>query len=81
MDLRFYRDPATQQPHILKHSITEREVGEVLDAPLEDRSGAEGSRVAIGRTNAGRFLRVIYVPGPGAGEAFVVTASTLDPRH
>lgn len=80
MELRFYQDPVTQQPHILRHAVTEREVGDVLDEPLEDRSGKEGSRVAIGRTNAGRFLRVIYLPGPGAGEAFVITAFDLGPK-
>jgi hypothetical protein len=80
VNLRFYQDPATQQPHILEHGVAEHEVGEVLDAPLEDRGGTEGSRVAIGQTNSGRFLKVIYVPGPGTGEAFVITAFDLGPR-
>ena len=31
---------------------------------MEDRPGREGSRVALGRTRAGRYLRVIYVPDP-----------------
>lgn len=50
MDLRFYLGPATGAPHIYRHGIIESEVAEVLEAPLEDRSGAEDSRVAVGRT-------------------------------
>jgi len=68
-------DPTTEQPHIHSHSITEREVEEVIDQPGEDRPGREGSRVAIGRTAAGRYLRVIYVPEPEG--VFVITAYDL----
>ena len=58
----FYLDPFTGQPHILGHSVDEDEVEDVLDTPGEDRPGRDGSRVAIGQTSAGRYLRVIYVP-------------------
>jgi len=43
----------------------------VLAKPLEDREGDESSRVAVGQTEAGRYLRVIYVPDPQPGSAFV----------
>jgi hypothetical protein len=43
----------------------------------EDRPGTEGSRVAIGQTEAGRYLRVIYVPDPAPESVFVVTAYEL----
>ena len=59
MNLRFYLDPSTGQPHIFGHSIDEDEVEEVLEAPGGDRRGRNGSRVAIGQTKAGRYLRVI----------------------
>ena len=62
MEVRFYLDPATGMPHVYSHGVTENEVEEVLRQPGEDRAGREGSRVAIGRTRAGRFLRIIYVP-------------------
>lgn len=29
---------------------------------MEDRAGRGGSRIALGQTEAGRYLRVIYVP-------------------
>jgi hypothetical protein len=64
MNIRFYRDPATSEPHIYNHGVTEEEVDEVIRRPGEDRRGREGSRVAIGQTRAGKSLRVIYVPDP-----------------
>jgi hypothetical protein len=77
MTIRFYLDPATGQPHILNHGVEENEVSDILEAPGEDRAGRDGSRVAIGQTEAGRYLRVIYVPGPDPESVFVVTAYEL----
>ncbi len=62
INVRFYIDPETGKPHIYNHGVQENEVEEVLAKPGEDRAGKEGSRVAIGQTKSGRFLRVIYVP-------------------
>jgi hypothetical protein len=70
--LRYYLDPATDEPHIYGHNVSEEEVAEVLAKPLEDRAGRGGSRVAVGQTDAGRYLRVIYVPDPEPETAFVV---------
>jgi hypothetical protein len=77
MNLRFYDDPATGEPHIYNHGVTEAEVEEVLRRPGEDRLGRESSRVAIGQTQAGRFSRVIYVPDPEPDSLFVITAYEL----
>lgn len=77
MNVRFYVDPGTEAPHIYEHGIDEEEVIDVLSSPGEDRPGGEGSRVAIGRTRAGRYLRVIYVPDPEPGSVFVITAYEL----
>jgi hypothetical protein len=77
MQLRFYSDPATGLPHVSRHNVEEREVEEVLERPWEDRPGREGSRVAIGQTHTGRYLRVIYVPDPEPDSAFVITAMEL----
>jgi len=52
-------------------------VEEALSSPGEDRPGREGSRVAIGKTPDGRYLRVIYVPDPKPNSAFVITAYEL----
>jgi hypothetical protein len=67
MNIRFYLDPTTGQPHILEHGVDEKEVQEVLAAAGEDRPGRDGSRIAVGQTRGGRYLRVIYVCSlPGA---------------
>jgi hypothetical protein len=75
MLVRFYLDPHTGLPHIHRHSVTEEEVEDVLASPGEDRLGREGSRVALGQTRAGRYLRVIYIPEPEG--AYVITAYEL----
>ena len=77
MNIRYYIDPETGLLHISAHGVEEREVEEVLSKPGEDRPGREGSRVAIGKTSEGRYLRVIYVPDPEPNSAFVITAYEL----
>lgn len=62
MQARFYIDPATDSLHIHGHDVSENEVLEVLEQPYEDRRGRKGSRIVLGQTVAGRYLRVIYVP-------------------
>jgi uncharacterized protein DUF4258 len=78
MHIRFYLDPRTGQPHIYGHNVTESEVEEVLANPGEDRLSTEGSRIALGQTEAGRYLRVIYMPDPEPDSVFVITAYTLE---
>ncbi len=77
MDVRYYLDPDTGQPHIYGHGVSEAEVEYVLRHPGEDRPGRDDSRHALGQTEAGRHLRVIYVPDLGADSVFVVTAFEL----
>jgi hypothetical protein len=77
MNIRFYRDPETGEPHIHGHDVDEDEVADVLESPGEDRPGPEGSRIAIGQTSAGRYVRVIYVPDPEPDSVFVITAYEL----
>ncbi len=76
-NIRYYTDPETGLPHIYNHDVNENEVEDVLRRPGEDRQGAEGARVAIGQTDAGRYLRVIYVSDPEPGSVFVITAYEL----
>ena len=74
MKIRYYIDAGTELPHIYQHNVTELEVERILSSPGEDRPGAEGSRVAIGQTISGRYIRVIYVPDPEPSSVFVITA-------
>ena len=80
MTVRFYIDPASGQPHIFGHNVDVQEVEDVLSRPIEDRAGRDGSRIAVGQTQAGRYLRVVYVPDPKPGSVFVVTAYDLGPK-
>jgi Domain of unknown function (DUF4258) len=73
-------DPESGGAHMSRHGVSEQEVVDVLARPLEDRPGREGSRVALGRTAAGRYLRVIYVPDPQPASVFVITAYDLSPK-
>jgi len=77
LQARFYIDPATGLPHIYNHRVEEVEAIDVLEKPGEDRPGREGSRIAIGQTASGRYLRVIYVPDPEPDSVFVITAYDL----
>jgi hypothetical protein len=80
MELRFYIDPESGEPHINKHNVSEWEAEDVLLRPIEDRAGKDGARVAIGQTRAGRYLRVVYVPDPEPESLFVITAFDLGPK-
>jgi Domain of unknown function (DUF4258) len=80
VEIRYYVDPETGLPHIYRHGVDEQDVEDVLRRPLEDRPGREGSRVALGRSQAGRYLRVVYVPDAVPDSVFVITAYPLGPK-
>lgn len=77
MQVRYYIDPDTCQPHIYNHGVIPEEVEQVLHRAGEDRPGHNGARVAMGQTLAGRYLRVIYVPDPEPNSLFVISAYDL----
>ena len=77
MDIRYHIDAETGQPHIYTHGVRESEVEQVLDRPGENRVGREGSRLALGQTAEGRYLKVVYVPDPERDSVFVITAYDL----
>lgn len=77
MKIRFYIGPETDLPHIYSHDVSKAEVEDVLRKPGEDRPGKSNSRIAIGQTKGGRYLRVIYVPDPEPNSVFVITAYEL----
>jgi hypothetical protein len=77
MDIRYYIDPESESPHIYNHDVDEAEVEQVLNYSVEDRPGRDDSRVAIGRTESGRYLRIIYIPDPQPHSVFVITAYEL----
>jgi hypothetical protein len=77
MELRFYFDPETRQPHIYDHGVTEEEVRQVLVRRGDDFKGSRNTRIRFGQTSAGRCLKVVYVPDVGQDSVFVITAYQL----
>jgi hypothetical protein len=69
MNLRFYINPETGLPHIYAHRVEQNEVEDVLESPGEYRPGREGSRVAIGQTQAGLYSRIGGVDAGGKDES------------
>jgi len=78
MEVRYYLDPDTGQPHIYGHGVSEQEVEEVLRGRGEDLRAARNARRKIGQTAAGRVLQVFYVPDEDPESVFVITA--YEPR-
>ena len=78
LNIRYYHDEETGLPHIFSHGVIELEVEDILRYAVEDRPGREGSRIALGQTRAGRYLRVVYVPDPDSDGVFVITAFELE---
>lgn len=77
MEIRYFRDPESGLPHIYDHGVTEPEVEWILARPTEDEACADDSRQALGQTEAGRYLRVVYVPDNEGDGVFVITAYPL----
>ena len=77
MELKFFIDPETEQPHIFNHGVTEAEVRQVLARPGLVLKGDENSRFALGQTEAGRYLKVVYAPRKDGPGIFVITAYEL----
>jgi hypothetical protein len=74
MDVRYYLDADTGQPHIYTHGVTEQEVEEILRGRGEDLRATGNSRRKLGQTASGRCLQVFYVPDEEPGGVFVLTA-------
>ncbi len=77
MDIRYYIDPESDEPHIYDHDVHENEVEQVMFGSGEDLPAKQGARMKLGQTAAGRYLQVIYVPDKGQDSVFVITAYEL----
>jgi hypothetical protein len=80
VQIRYHTDPTTGLPHIYEHDVSEDDVEDILGRPLQDIRGRDDSRIAIGQTGEGRYLKVIYVPDPVPDSGFVITAYELGPK-
>jgi Domain of unknown function (DUF4258) len=64
-------------PHIYNHQVDEEEVEDVLSNPGIQYSGSDNSKIAVGQTRSGRYIRVIYKLDPEPDSVFVITAYGL----
>lgn len=75
MKIRYFLDTEAGEPHIYDHGVSEDEVEEVFESGLgQDRVSREGSRMLMGQTEAGRYIRIIYSPDSVGDSVFVITA-------
>ena len=80
MRVRFHTNP-DGEPHIHDHGVSENEVLEALAQPLEQIGGRDHSTILIGRTRAGRVLKIIYTEARDEDGIFVITAFELPSKQ
>jgi len=62
--IHFYIDPETDLPHILNHGVAECEAEEAIRNKVEVKRSRKDSYVAIGRTENGRIIKVVFIEKP-----------------
>lgn len=77
MNIRYHLNPVTGEPHIYDHNVSEQDIEDVLENWPEDRSGKGGTRVALGQTSSGRYLKIVYRHRLDDDAIFVIAAFDL----
>jgi uncharacterized DUF497 family protein len=77
MNVTFFTDSDTGEPHIFNHGVTEAEVRQILAHPGVILKGRKTSRLALGQTVDGRYLKIVYSKRREGRGVFVVTAYEL----
>ena len=80
MNVQFNLNP-DGQPHIHDHGVTEAEVHEALNRPLFQSAGHDDSTILIGRTIAGRVLKIIFADARDGDGIFIITAYELPAKQ
>ena len=79
MVFRDIRWTADREEHIARHGVTPGEVEQVIfGRPVFVDDQLEGSTIALGRTDAGRYLFVALLREDHRGNVFILTARTMD---
>jgi hypothetical protein len=79
MDIRYLKDPDGEL-HISAHGVSEVEVAAVLSRPVETIHGRDGAMLATGQTQAGRWIRVVYIVEEDES-VFIITAFDVPPKQ
>jgi hypothetical protein len=80
VDIRYHIDAETGLPHIYDHGVSEVEVREILSGRCWVLRGRRRSKLAMGQTRSGRYLKVIFAPDEDGEGVFVITAYPLTGR-
>lgn len=80
MEIRFWIDRQTGEPHILRHGVSQDGAIEVLSRPMQELAGRDGAIICLGQTVAGRYLGIVHVPDSGRESIFVITGYELGPK-
>jgi len=70
----------TNLEHIARHRVLPEEAEEVLLSDCEVAPAIEGCKLAIGQTEAGRYLLIVFREKPGSAVR-VITARELTERQ
>jgi hypothetical protein len=52
MEIRYYLDPESWEPHIYDHAVTENEVEDVLNGAGDDLRGENDTRIKLGQASS-----------------------------
>lgn len=65
---------------MLRHGVSCAEAIFVVLHAVEDGRGDRGTRLAVGQTEDGRWIKVAFSPDPDPDSVFVITAYPLRPK-
>jgi len=80
MRVDFLHDRETGLPHVESHGVATWEAVDVLTNCDFVYNGRKGTRIAVGQTRHGRYLRVIYRTDERDNSRLVITAYDLPPK-
>jgi hypothetical protein len=80
MEVRFFIDRETGLPHIANHGVEPWEAIDVINHADLNYNGRKGTRIAMGQTRNGRYLRIIYRIDEEDGASVIISAYDLPPK-
>jgi len=78
MKIKGFQWDQTNSQHILqRHGVTPAEIEEIFIGSPVFRKTYQGRRIALGQTEAGRYLLVVFLP-VGEGRVRVISARDME---
>lgn len=80
MRFEYYYDHAIGMTHIEKHGVSQAEIEEFFDeCDYIERQRGDGSMIAMGKLNSGRYIEVAYRQNKNAH--FIITAYDIEDKE